>query len=209
MRSRFPIYNQLLRLYPREYREHFAPQMLQTLGDMLDDQPSHFGRIGIWMRVIMDLPMSVMRQNVFALEHNLTHETPGFIKRNGMVSATLLIPFIGALCANALNKVFYNHSLFNSWLWSSAILKTWVLFLPMIALAIATLTYGYFVMTAKEKRIHFRTTIRRTWPVLIPLCLACGILMLVQFHDSAHCFLSNPLHYGTSWHRIMQCAQRG
>lgn len=72
MRKRFPIYTRLLSLYPKTYRQEYGSQLEQTLADMLDDEPSRFGRLYIWSQVALDFPVTVYQQNIMALRGNKT-----------------------------------------------------------------------------------------------------------------------------------------
>ena len=56
-------YRALLHLYPKEYRREYAGQMLQTLQDMLDDNNNTLDRTMIWLRVAVETPLSIIKEN--------------------------------------------------------------------------------------------------------------------------------------------------
>jgi hypothetical protein len=62
-------YARLLRLYPREHRQEYGPAMLQLFGDQCRAaQSAHggWGLLGIWLRTMADLTVSVVREHVSA-----------------------------------------------------------------------------------------------------------------------------------------------
>lgn len=52
--DRFPIYSKLLKLYPKQYRDRFGDEILQTTADMLDAADTKRERYNIWIRVAVD-----------------------------------------------------------------------------------------------------------------------------------------------------------
>lgn len=210
MRSRFPKYERLLKCYPARYRKEYGGAMLQTLADMLDDQPTKAGKLRIWLRASIDLPASVAHQNIIALGDTFMHQTPQYIKRNGVIAGTLLIPFIAALTANGLDKVINNHTLYNSWVWGRLALTTWVIVLPALAFLLAFASYMLFVAKQSKANIFSRLfDLRRVWPVAITGVIGLGILFMVCFHDSVHCWMQNPVHVVTQWHQTWSCVEQG
>ncbi|MGH7239184.1 MAG: hypothetical protein ACREHG_03850, partial [Candidatus Saccharimonadales bacterium] len=140
LNKRFPRYSQLLKLYPASYRKDYGEQMLQTLADMLDDSNSRKDRLSIWLRTSFDLPLSAARQQLILTGDVISHETPDYVKRNSLVGALLLVPFVLALTANALDKVFYNQTLYHSWLWRKPAASLWAIWLPRVATVGALVT---------------------------------------------------------------------
>ncbi|TAH33469.1 hypothetical protein EYC59_05050 [Candidatus Saccharibacteria bacterium] len=61
-RKQFPVYETLLRLYPKSFRSEYGDQMVQTLADMLNDTHDKRERAAIWLRVAGELPLSVMHE---------------------------------------------------------------------------------------------------------------------------------------------------
>lgn len=64
MPKRFLWYRVALRLYPSAYRRQYGEQMLQTLADMLDDQPDRASKAMVWLRVGSELPLSIVNENI-------------------------------------------------------------------------------------------------------------------------------------------------
>lgn len=59
----YRIYRAALHLYPKAHREAYGEQILQTLEDILADQPNGFSRFVVWLRVICELPINVIQEN--------------------------------------------------------------------------------------------------------------------------------------------------
>ena len=74
MPRRFPIYEQFLRLYPKRFRQKYGGQMVQTLADMLDDQPDHTGRFLVWLRAGSELPIGIVQQNITTIGEATMHK---------------------------------------------------------------------------------------------------------------------------------------
>lgn len=195
LRYRFPIYSRLLRLYPKTYRQRYEQEILQTTADMLDDAPARSSRLGIWSSLTVDLILNIARQNFAYAGGSMSSYTPNYIKRNGMISAVLLLPFFGAITANGLDKLINNTTLDNSWMWHRPALILWGFYLPTAAFIISLISYAVFVISGEDKnRGWFKRTfdVLHSWPVIIVGVTALGILALVEFHDSARCVTRSP-----------------
>lgn len=86
------FYGVMLRLYPESFQRHYGATMEQTFDDMLDDQQSWLGRLGIWTRTLADLPFS-------ATKEHLTDGKEVFMTRNMklvLVSAVVAVLVSGA-----------------------------------------------------------------------------------------------------------------
>lgn len=205
--DRFPRYERLLKLYPKPYRDRYADQMLQTLSDMLEDQPPGFSKVLVWWRVGRDLPLSIMHQNALAIGDNLMHETPRYVKRNGAVAGALLVPFFAALIANGLDKVINNQTLQGSWLWKMPALAVWVLYLPLVAFLLAGASYVRSVARHQKKPWLKRIfDVKHAWPIMLPAVLALGVLFVLAFHDSAQCVQHLPSYLVGHTREVWQCA---
>lgn len=207
--SRFPRYRRLIQLYPKSYRDRFADPMLQTLADMLDNEVSGARRAAIWIRTSAELPVGLIRQNAINLGIATMDQMPRYIKQNGLIAGLLLLPFVLALIANWLDKLIYNHTLYNSWLWSYPLLLTWVLILPALALVIALSSYAVYLRQSNGTSF-FRTIldIRRNWPVTTVGVMATGIILMVFFHDSIHCLIHNPGYLAGHWGQTVSCIRQ-
>jgi len=60
----YRIYRATLHLYPKSHREAFGRQMVQTLDDMLADQQTSSGRLAVWLRLIFELPINIIEENL-------------------------------------------------------------------------------------------------------------------------------------------------
>lgn len=210
LKSRFPVYSQLLRLYPAEYRRRYEHELLQTTADMLDDAPNKLAKLGIWSRLALDLPLNIARQNFEYLGGTMFSHTPSYIKRNSLISGVLLLPFFLAIAANGLDKLINNTTLYNSWLWGRPALILWVFYLPALALMVSLVSYGIFVFRGAQKNqawLRRALDILHSWPILIVGTIALGILVMVEFHDSAQCFVRSPLHSVAHADQTLRCAE--
>ncbi|MBK5225402.1 MAG: hypothetical protein JJD96_02350 [Thermoleophilia bacterium] len=206
MPTRFTILERLLSLYSKGYRQRYGDQILQTLADMLDDQPKVTGRAKIWLKVGLDLPISIVCQNSLASGSNLMNDTPKYIKLGGLLAGIMLIPFSLAVIANTLDQAIYNETLYGSRLWDAPILKTWALILPGLALFVAMASYILYVATSGENKWFKRIIdLKHAWPVILTGLFALSVLFFVFFHDSAHCVTGNPVHEIQNWHQTWQC----
>lgn len=57
------LYRIALRLYPKAHREAYGDQMVQTLEDILADQPNSLSRFIVWIRVMCELPVNIVEEN--------------------------------------------------------------------------------------------------------------------------------------------------
>lgn len=212
LNKRFPLYRKLLLLYPQAYREQYGDQMLQTLADMLDDAPSPAQKLSVWTRVSIDMPMSVLKQQLTYTGEVMTHEMPAYIKRNAVISALLLVPFLTALIANGADKIIRNNTLYHSWLWRMPVLGIWVLYLPLIATAITFASLVTLLVQRKRTQqsgwLRTLLDLRRNWPVLAVLFAGTCIVTLVQLHDTTQCVVGNPVRETRQWHQTWHCVQQ-
>lgn len=213
MSTRFPRYEKLLKLYPKAYRDKYGAEILQTLEDMLDDQPTSLGRAKVWLRTFLDLPIDVFNQNALAIGNDFINETPDYIKQNGFFSGLLLLPFFLIVAINAIDRALFNHTLYHSWLWSQVSIITWIVVFPSLAIAIALYGYiTYLVRGTGKNKLSLKDKIldvRRTWPVIISGLFAVSVIFILLFHDSAHCWRQNPVYFVTKWHQTWQCTTDG
>ncbi|HEY8998775.1 MAG TPA: hypothetical protein VIM53_00470 [Candidatus Saccharimonadales bacterium] len=205
---RFPVYNKALKLYPLVYQQRYAEQMLQTLADMLDDAPTPSAKIGVWMRAIADLPLSISQQQLHYANEAFTHETAHFVKRNTIISGFLFLPFFLLVVINDATA----HGLYRTWFWSFDVLLTWILLLPAAGFLLSTTTL--LVWLAQNHRERQRTWIeglrdvRHNWLMSVPILLGLAILSVVLFHDSVHCVLGNPIDEAHHWSSTLRCIQQ-
>lgn len=207
--KRFPVYSKFIKLYPTQYKERYGDEILQTTADMLDDAISRRARLIIWTKLAIDLPMNLAKQQLQYVEGFMLDECPKYIKRNSLIAGVLLIPFMVALLANGLDKAINDHTLYNSWLWKSPLIGLWVIWLPMLAFLIAMVSYLLFV--SKDIKGNHTTWFKRlfsfrsSWPVLVPLIIALGILSIAMFHDDVQCLMHTPNYLVTHSQQTRQC----
>ena len=210
LNQRFPRYSKLLRLYPKPYREQYGEQMLQTLADMLDTEPEH--ETSIWLRTIIDLPFSLTKQQLLYAGGIMSQQIPMYVKRNAVVSTVLLLPFALALIVNGLDKLINNRTLYHSWLWHMPVLAIWVLWLPILAAALALSSLVvFFRKGGTQGRQNSRKQsldVYHTWPLIAPALVALFVIAMVFGHDSAHCVTGNPVRELHNWHQAWQCIQQ-
>ncbi len=211
LQKRFPKYSTMLRLYPKNYRENYGKQMLQTLADMLDDAASRRERIHIWARTAIDFPVTATGQNIRYLGGIMAHETPKYVWRNGLIGGVMLLPFFAALIANLADETVNHHTLFNSWLWSMPVLSIWVLWLPLTAAILGLLSLLVFLRhqtkSKHESSIEALFDFRYNWPIVLVALAGTFILALVFFHDSVHCVTGNPIREIHNPSATLHCIQ--
>lgn len=211
--KRFPVYSRLLWLYPAPYRAKYGPEMLQTLADMLDNAPTTRDRSLVRLQAAIDLPVSVIQQDIQYIGGIMANEMPRYVKQNALISALLLVPFMLALIANGFDKAISNQTLYNSWLWHSPLLGIWVLWLPLAA----TILSGATLLTFLVRRIkqgeggvlQRALSIQYTWPLVGALLAGLFILAVLFGHDSTHCVLGNPITELRHPQQTWQCINQG
>lgn len=206
--QRFPIYHRLLSLYPRAYYKTYGEQQLQTLADMLDNASSASQRLGIWLRLYIDFPLSVVIQQL-SYGGTMVHDTPPYIKRNGLIAAILLLPFTLALIANAATTLLLHHTLYSSWLWQMPLLGFWVLWSPSIATVLALATLCVFLVKRQQYPLTtWRVIVRQSWTLIIVAGVGLFIVATVFGHDSVHCVVGNPVRELQQWHQTWRCIEQ-
>ena len=206
LNKRFPVYGKLLKLYPLAYQKEYGREMMQTLADMLDD-PAHNKTI-VWARAIIDLPLSVMYQQVSYTGGAMKQDVPDYMKRNAIIGAILLAPFFIVIVTNSL----ISHDLPSSLAWQRLF---WVLLvlLPLVAFALNISTFlRWTSMRRRRENISFWKSlfdVRHNWLTLITAGLALLIALFVPFHDSTHCITGNPVNEATHLHQTFNCIRQG
>lgn len=200
MAKHFKLYEHALGLYPSNYREAYAEQMLQTLHDMLADQPSRSARTRIWLRAWSDVLSTVVQQNL-AASQQAALQTNREVRVATTVGGSLMLPFIIILLANAIARLAFNHDLYRSWLWATPVLTTWIVIFPGLALIIA--------ITETVRALRKKMKLVRLWPLAVIGLTGLGVLGLVVFHDSTHCLVHNPVFVARNVHQTLQCVRHG
>jgi hypothetical protein len=189
LNKRFPKYSKLLYLYPAAYRKWYAEQMLQTLADMLDDSPAK--KTAIWTRTMLDLPLSVLHQQLSYTGAAMGGDTPKYVKNSALLGAILLLPFFVLVTAHSLDS-----GLQNSVYWHFRVLFTFFVALPAIAFLLTTVALVFWLTERrkqdKKSLVAELFDLRRNWYLLTVLIIGLGIVGMVYGHDSVHCITGNP-----------------
>lgn len=205
LEKRFPRYSKLLRLYPESYTQKYKDQMLQTLADMLDNEKKG----SVWLKTVVDLPLSLVKQNLLFVGGVMAHETPRYVKKSTMVSGLLLAPFFVFVLLNSLTS----HRLYSSWFWKPWVVGTWLIIMPGLAFLLAIGTFLRWAQERKkQKHIGFiknSLDFRRNWPMTVVAVVSIGIIMLAFGHDSVHCVVHNPVQEIRNWHSTLRCIRNG
>lgn len=208
----FRIYRLTLRLYPRAYRARYADEHLLTLKDMLDSEPTVSGKLRIWVRIAPDTLRSVILQNVMYMEE-VMRDMPSNVKVSGLLTGLLLLPAAAAIFINLIGAAVFHETLLHTWFWSSSVKTVWVFYMPLIACVVGVIGLVYYLIhrePEEERGILARLVdVPRNWPLAASVLLAFGLMFIVLFHDSAHCWLRSPAQYVTNTHSILQCTQEG
>jgi hypothetical protein len=211
--AKFSLYKHLLKLYPDSYRRQYGDQMSQTLTDMLGSAVDGTERRKIWAKAIAELPISITKAQLNYVGGIMQNETPHYVKQAGLAASLLVAPFFLALIANSVDNLLFGHNLYNSWVWNTPVLATWILLLPALALVLSggsllrLIVWDRQAGQASLAKRMFDT--KHSWPVVLPLVVALGILCLLAFHDSAHCLVGNPVRELRNLHQTRQCITNG
>ncbi len=208
MVSRHPLYERLLKLYPKSYRDKYGEQMAQTLSDMLADQPSKAAQSLTRLRAIIDLPVHVVQQNVMVVGDTLMNETPAYIKRNSIIGGVLLAPF----CLVVASGVLQNQQLMNTRAWV-ALASVALLVLPGLGFVLNASSYikWFFDKSIQKKRGIFSRLldVSHTWPMVLAGGIGLLLFLFVPFHDSVHCVAGNPVRVAHNPNQAWQCINNG
>lgn len=195
------LYIKLLGLYPDQYRQHYTKQIRQTLQDILKHEPSKNKRHLILVKEILTLPLSAGEQYLITFSKQ-RHMSPKTII--SLIALGLLIPFVIALLIDEISEFTTGGHLYNTWLWSRPVLLIWIVILPFISLVLALSTYLISLLRQRNK-IHIGSLLaKRYWLPIVTIVFSVGILCLVVFHDTVHCWL-----VGVDARNIISCTESG
>lgn len=88
------LLRKILRLYPKEFYDHYADEMLQVLDDLLDENRGFYSKTGVWLRTISELPLSILQENNtkigdFIMKNNLYQKNKKIVV--GLMSLFILV----------------------------------------------------------------------------------------------------------------------
>lgn len=205
LNERFPRYRQLLKLYPSSYRRDYETQMLQTLADMLDDPER--SRTAVWIDTILDLPISVIRQQVSCTATAMM-TTPNYLKHYAVTGAWMVAPFFLLVALNSLDGQALRHTM----LWHTRALFVWLILLPGLAVM---LNFAAWACWVRQNRRDNKLSVwramadfRRGWPALAVAVIGLSIIAFTYGHDSVHCLAGNPIRELHNAHQTLRCLQR-
>lgn len=191
------IYQASLRLYPDSYQARYNKQILQTMHDVLKNEPSAMRRHWYVLKEITTNPLNALEQYVIVFSKQ-KHVTPKTLI--SLIALGLLVPFFIALSVDEVAEFATGDHLYNTWLWSRGVLITWIAVLPFISLVIALSVYIISLIRQKKKRSPFA---KRYWLLIGTIFLSASILFLVVFHSGARCWITN-----SSPDAIVNCTQK-
>jgi len=208
LRWRFPLCSQALRLYPAPYRSEYGQQILQTLADMLDGSKSRPERASVWLRAVVDLPVSATKQQLLLAGGIMATIMPDYVKQSAVFGAVMLAPFTIFLFLDSITS----HSLYGSFFWRPWVVATWIVFMPAIALFATSIAFGRWIMERRQRQTGFWKSLRNwreNWPMLAIGVLSFGVIILAFGHDSVHCVVRNPIPAIRYWHTTWTCIRNG
>ncbi len=202
-------YRRCLRLYPKRYRDEYGPQMVQTLADMLEAQPTPTGRMAIWMRAGVELPFSALKQDIIITREVFMTGTPKYIKRYSAIGTILVAPFFLFIIANALS----GQRLYDSLFWQTWILFTWIIVLPSLAILLNAFAFIKWIRAENHSTGRSIKSMvmdyKHSWPAVSLIVIGLAILAIVFGHDSVHCIGGSPIQEIANWHQTWQCLNGG
>jgi hypothetical protein len=58
------LYATLVHIYPKTFRTRYGTTMIQTFDDMLEHEQTTLGRLKVWARTLVDLPVSAGKEHI-------------------------------------------------------------------------------------------------------------------------------------------------
>jgi hypothetical protein len=182
--------------------------MLHTTEDMLNDATSPIARLNVWLKIGADLPINIARQQLMDARMYGFGNAPHYLRNCTFLAAILLMPFFAALSANGLDKVLFNSTLQNSWVWHRPIIGLWILYFPLMASLLILSSYVAYIIRNEGGVKLFRSrlfNIHMLWVTLMVGFIAIGILSVVIFHDSGQCWMHSPQYDVTHFKHALRC----
>jgi hypothetical protein len=190
MKQLIAIYKQALKLLPTGYRDRYGEPMVRTLEDMMSDQTTVMGQWNVWLRTMLDLPITTAYQYV-QIGGNTMNQAPNYARQGTMLSAVLLVPFIVVVILNSI------HPLATS---LSGLGYFCVFVLPVIALLLGLAILGRLIAAHDLwSRLKSIKQLQNNWILFAVPILAFAMVSFAFGHDSAHCITDGQLN------KIVQC----
>lgn len=196
----FSLYRSLLHLYPESYQAKYGTPMLQTMEDILSNTPKSYARKLFLLKEIIATPLNACEQYLVLYSKNKGVSSTTVAT---LIALALLLPFLFALIADEISELLTGNHLYTSWLWSTPVLFIWIVLLPFISLALSISIYVISLVRQKKKNHKINLLAKRYWLVIFTIIISLGILGLVVFHDSVHCWFSS-----TSLNKVVTCTEQ-
>jgi len=89
------FYRLSLLLYPADFRRRYGEPMLQTMADMMADEPTLLGKIRLGLRLCIDAQQSIVKENVthkgdFIMQTQNKFIVAGFLLVVALIGSALL-----------------------------------------------------------------------------------------------------------------------
>jgi hypothetical protein len=146
------IYKNMLKFYPRQFREEYAGEMEITFNAMVDECQTTKERLVLYKITFDDYLLSLVYQYILAFR-NMFPERPNYVRFSNKLSLILLAPFFLSVCYNLSNQYIFNRVAPYAWLEQ----KTWVIYciiMPLLALLILLLA----TTKSFSDRLYFNKT---------------------------------------------------
>lgn len=186
------IYKLALKMLPSAYREQYAEPMVQTLEDMIADQHTQIAKWNVWLRTMIDVPITTARQYAQVGGANMK-QAPNYAKQGMLLSALLLTPFVAAIIANSM------HPLTDVW---SSVGYVCIFILPVIALAIGLAVLGRLLLAHDLwSRVKDTRQLQANWILFAVPVLAFGMVLFAFGHDRVQCITKENMS------KIVRCVR--
>jgi len=204
------IFQNLLLLYPEQYRKRFEDEMLLTFEDLYQEKVALDGQAGVlfWLRISFDIFATALEQQGKQMQKLGMKKYMGktfHINKYNIIGFVLLLPFFSVFLISILARIaqgdlthynrplnaFLSHSL----LYWFPVLFTWVILFPALAVLLNIIP----LLKALNKNHGFLFAfffIKQNAFTLLILAVGLGFLAIIIFHDFAPCFVHGILRFG-------------
>ncbi|HSW98402.1 MAG TPA: hypothetical protein VLF71_01045 [Candidatus Saccharimonadales bacterium] len=178
MKPLVTIYKQALKILPLAYRDRYGRPMVRTLEDMMADQTTARAKWIVWLRTMLDLPITTAYQYA-QIGGNTMRQAPHYAKQGTVVSAALLAPSVIVVTLNSI------HPLTKSW---GGVGYFSVFILPVIALLLGLAILGRLLLAHDLwPRLRSVKQLQNNWILIAAPILAFVMVSFAFGHDSVHC----------------------
>lgn len=178
------IYKQALKLLPAAYRDQYAEPMVRTLEDMIADQQTRLAKWNVWLRTMLDLPITTAYQYA-QTGGNTMNQAPNYARQGTLLSGALLLPFVIVIMLNSI------HPLAGSWV---GVGYFSVFILPAIALLVSLTILGRLLLSHDFwTRVKSVRNLQNNWILFAVPFLAFVVVSFAFGHDSVHCLTNGHL----------------